>query len=50
MINGMVRYGSFWYPAHNSDSGSFLPSSSVFAANGGAAIAAVILAPVSLGF
>jgi len=47
MFNGMVRYGSFRCSAHNSHPGSVLPSRSVFAADGGAAIAAVILVPLA---
>lgn len=45
MFNGMVRHGFLRYSAHDSHPGCFLPVGSVFAADGGAAIAAVILAP-----
>lgn len=47
MFNGMVRYGSFRYSAHDSHPGCFLLASRVFVANGGAAIAAMILAPLA---
>lgn len=42
MLNGMARYGFFWYSADDSYPRRFLSSGSLSATDGGAAIAALM--------